>query len=150
MGTAVFQCPKIRGRLPAAPECNAFTGRAISFRPRAPRQTHGSVVFDQPAVVERAQELLRASGIADRCRLVGGSFFDSVPARGDAYILNHIIHDWEDGDATRILQVVRRAISDDGAVLLIEADLGPPNDTPAAKFADLNPGFARRARAHAR
>jgi O-methyltransferase domain len=60
------------------------------------------------------------------------------------------IHDWEDEDAMRILQVVRRAIPDDGAVLLIEADLGPPNDTPAAKFADLNRGLARRARAHAR
>jgi O-methyltransferase domain len=106
--------------------------------------------FDQPAVVERAEELLRASGIADRCRLVGGSFFDSVPEGGDAYILKHMIHDWEDEDAARILQVVRRAIPDDGAVLLIEADLGPPNATPAAKFADLNRGLARRARAHAR
>jgi hypothetical protein len=90
---------------------------------------------------------LRASGIADRCRLVGGSFFDSVPEGGDAYILKHMIHDWEDEDATRNLQVVRRAIPDDGAVLLIEADLGPPNATPAAKFADLNRGLARRARA---
>jgi hypothetical protein len=62
----------------------------------------------------------------------------------------HIIRDWEDEDATRILKVVRRAIPDDGAVQLIEADLGPPNDTPAAKFADLNRGLARRARAHAR
>ena len=52
--------------------------------------------------------------------------------------LRIVIHDWEDEDATRILEVVRRAIPDDGAVLLIEADLGPPNDTPAAKFADLN------------
>jgi O-methyltransferase domain len=40
------------------------------------------VVFDQPAVVERAKQFLRASGAADRCRLVGGSFFESVPEGG--------------------------------------------------------------------
>jgi hypothetical protein len=61
-----------------------------------------------------------------------------VPEGGDAYILKHIIHDWEDEDSTRILQVVRRAIPDNGVVLLIEADLGQPNETPASKFADLN------------
>jgi hypothetical protein len=55
------------------------------------------------------------------------------PEGGDAYILKHIIHDWEDEDATRI-----------------EADLGLPNDAPAAEFADLIRGRARRARAHAR
>jgi hypothetical protein len=96
------------------------------------------VVFDQPAVVERAEEPLRAAGTANRCRLVGGSFFESVPGSGDAYILKHIIHDWEDEDSTRILQVVRGAIPDNGVVLLIEADLGPPNEAPASKFADLN------------
>jgi O-methyltransferase domain len=96
------------------------------------------VVFDQPAVVERAEEPLREAGAADRCRLVGGNFFESVPEGGDAYILKHIIHDWEDEDSTRILQVVRRAIPDNGVVLLIEADLGQPNETPASKFADLN------------
>ena len=43
------------------------------------------VVFDQPHVAERARENLRAEGFADRCRVVGGSFFDRVPTGADAY-----------------------------------------------------------------
>jgi len=125
------------GRFETVVDIGGGNGALLSALLQRYPQMQG-VVFDQPAVVERAAEPLRAAGAAERCRLVGGSFFDSVPEGGDAYILKHIIHDWEDEDSTRILQVVRRAIPDDGVVLLIEADLGPPNETPVSKFADLN------------
>src|SRR5205823_2748723 len=52
------------------------------------------ILFDLPHVVARAQANLQAAGVIDRCQLVGGSFFDSVPAGGDVYLLRHIIHDW--------------------------------------------------------
>ena len=39
---------------------------------------------------------LQAAGLADRCQVVGGNFFESVPAGADAYLMRHIIHDWED------------------------------------------------------
>jgi len=93
------------------------------------------VVFDQPHVVEGIAPVLEAAGVADRCRVVGGSFFEAVPEGGDAYVLKSIIHDWEDEEAVAILRVVRRA---GGVVLLVERELGPPNENPAAKFSDLN------------
>ena len=37
------------------------------------------ILFDQPHVVESARETLDEAGVADRCELVGGSFFDAVP-----------------------------------------------------------------------
>jgi hypothetical protein len=89
------------------------------------------VLFDQEHVVSQAV-------LAERCRAIAGSFFDTVPQEADAYVLKWIIHDWEDEDAIRILRTVSRAVSPDGVVLLIEDDLGAPNESPRAKFADLN------------
>ncbi len=80
---------------------------------------HG-VLFDLPAVVAGAAEVL-AGEIAARCEIVGGDFFDSLPAGVDAYLLKGVIHDWPDDDADRILRNVRRAIRADGTLLLVEA-----------------------------
>lgn len=96
------------------------------------------VLFDQPHVVSGAEERLRAAGVADRCRLEGGSFFDGVPEGGDAYMLKAIIHDWEDPECVLILRNCRRAVPDDGALLIIERQIGPANGDPEPKFSDLN------------
>jgi len=95
------------------------------------------VLFDQPHVVADAGELVRAAGVADRCRIVGGSFFESVPEGADAYMLKSIIHDWEDEEAILILRVCRAAMSPHAVVLVVERDLGAPNEDPVAKFLDL-------------
>jgi hypothetical protein len=102
---------------------------------------HGDVrgiLFDQPHVVAGAEELLRARGVLDRCEIVAGSFFESVPAGGDAYVLKHIVHDWEDAESIDILRVCRRAMGDAAVVLVLERELGPPNERPEAKLSDLN------------
>jgi len=52
------------------------------------------VLFDQPHVVETAAALLAEQGVDDRCRVEAGSFFESVPGGGDAYLLKSVIHDW--------------------------------------------------------
>src|SRR5207244_2696697 len=57
------------------------------------------IVFDLPHVAEQAAERIRTAGLADRCRAEGGSFFDGVPADGDAYLLSTILHDWSDEHA---------------------------------------------------
>ena len=77
-------------------------------------------------------------GVVERCELVGGSFFDSVPAGGDAYTLKSVIHDWEDEDSVRILRVCRDAMSANATLLVLEWDLGPPNAVAGPKFSDLN------------
>ncbi len=96
------------------------------------------VLLDQPHVVANAAAVLERAGVADRCEIVGGSFFDEVPAGGDAYTLKSIIHDYEDDRAVTILRICRRAMAADAALLLIERIVGPPNEDPRAKFSDLN------------
>ena len=96
------------------------------------------VLFDDPAVVSGAEELLREMGVVERCELVGGSFFEAVPAGVDAYILKSVIHDWEDEDSVRILRVCRDAMRANATLLVLEWDLGPPNAVTGPKFSDLN------------
>jgi hypothetical protein len=86
------------------------------------------VLFDQPHVVEGVD-------LGERGTVVAGSFFESVPEGGDAYLLKWIIHDWNDEESIAILKTVRRG---DGTLILIERILGPQNETPDAKLSDLN------------
>lgn len=78
------------------------------------------IVFDQPRPVEGARAKIAAAGLADRCEAAAGDFFVSVPEGGDAYLLKHVIHDWDDEQATRILQTVHRAMRPDARLLLVE------------------------------
>jgi hypothetical protein len=78
------------------------------------------VVFDQPHVAERARAEVAAAGLADRCAVEGGSFFDAVPRGGDAYLLKHVIHDWDDRRAGAILARVREALPSNGKLLVVE------------------------------
>jgi hypothetical protein len=94
------------------------------------------VIFDLPQVVAEAAEQIRAAGLAGRCRTVAGSFFQGVPAGGDVYVLAYVLHDWDDPRAREILGQVRRAIPDDGRLLVVEELVAPPNQ-PGGKVLDL-------------
>jgi O-methyltransferase domain/Dimerisation domain len=61
-------------------------------------------LFDLPQVVERARPRLGEIGLADRCEAVGGDVFVEVPGGADAYLLKHVIQDWDDDRAVAILQ----------------------------------------------
>ena len=78
------------------------------------------VLFDRSRVIEAASRTLESAGLGDRVECVGGSFFKSVPAGCDAYILKNIIHDWNDEHAVVILSNCRSAMKDDGKILLVE------------------------------
>jgi len=95
------------------------------------------VVYDMPHVVAEAQKRLEAEGLAGRARVEGGSFFDSVPAGGDVYILSHIIHDWDEARCVRILDHCRQAKAAGGKVLLVEMVVPPPNVPHPAKMLDI-------------
>ena len=57
------------------------------------------MVFDQPATIERTKQQIERRGLIARCRAAGGDFFKEVPSGGDAYILKHVIHEWNDEQA---------------------------------------------------
>jgi len=98
---------------------------AILARHSKPR----GLLFDRPHVVVDATGLLKANGIADRVTIETGDFFQTVPSGGDAYILSHILHDWNDEQCLTILGHCRKAMKPDGRLLIVEMVL-PPGDTP--------------------
>jgi len=85
---------------------------------------HG-VLFDLPEVIAGAPATLEAEGIAERCQVIGGDFFEASLPRGDAYVLRQILHDWADARATEILTNCRRAMQGPGKVLVIERTIAP-------------------------
>jgi hypothetical protein len=78
------------------------------------------ILFDQPHVVADAGPLLEQAGVADRCEVVGGSFFEAVPEGADAYLLKSIVHDWDDASAIEILRKCRAAMAEPQAVVAAE------------------------------
>lgn len=113
-------------------------GRLLSLILEAHPHLRG-VLYDRPEVVSRVEPALTREGVAERCRVESGSFLDSVPEGGDAYLLASVIHNWNDGDTVRVLTHCREAMAPGGRVLLAEV-LVPDGPEPArtAKFMDLS------------
>lgn len=78
------------------------------------------IVFDQPHVAERAMAQVETAGLEERCEVVGGSFFEALPSGADAYLLKHVIHDWNDERAAAILRTCRAALPPHGKLLIVE------------------------------
>jgi hypothetical protein len=112
------------------------------------------MVFDRPDVIERARVSLQAAGLENRCSLMGGNFFETVPAGGDAYLMRHIIHDWNDEQCRTILRHCRKVVPPSGKLLLVESVIPAGNEPCFAKLLDLTmlviPGGMERTEAEYR
>jgi len=95
------------------------------------------ILFETPEVAEGAQDRFDSEGLSDRCRVVAGNFLDAIPEKADACILKSVIHDWDDPQATSILQNCRQAVGPGGRVLLAEMVIPPGNDPHFGKLLDL-------------
>jgi len=95
------------------------------------------ILYDLPAVAGRAREALSEAGLAGRCQVVGGDFFRSLPAGSDAYLLRHVLHDWDDERAVTILRNCREAMNPAGKVLVVETVLPTGNGPCFGKWLDL-------------
>jgi hypothetical protein len=100
-------------------------------------QLHG-ILFDLPQVLADAPALLEAQGVAERCQLVAGDFFQTLPRGADAYLLKWILVSWDDEQSLSILQNCRRALGARGKLLVIERIIPPGNQPFFGKLADLN------------
>jgi hypothetical protein len=65
---------------------------------------------------------------SDRLSHVAGSILTEPPPQADAYILSHVLHDWDDESCVRILQNVRAAMRQNARILVYELIAQPPND----------------------
>ena len=108
------------------------------------------ILFEQASVLEGATPVLTELGVQERCDLVAGSFFDSVPSGGDAYMMKWIIHDWDDERAVSILKNCRRAMTDQGRLLIVEREMPAGNEKSPATLGDITmmviPGGQERTR----
>lgn len=95
------------------------------------------ILFDLPHVIERARERLTSAGMLNRCELVSGSFFDSVPPGADAYLMRHIIHDWDETKCHTILQNCHRAMTAKSKLLVVESVIPSGNGPFGGKILDL-------------
>ncbi len=95
------------------------------------------ILFDLPHVIDRAKDRIESAGLADRCELVAGSFFERVPAGADAYMMRHIIHDWNDEQALSILRNCQQAMPSHGRLLIVESVIPPGNEPFGGKLLDL-------------
>ena len=111
-------------------------GRLLTTILEANPSTRG-VLFDLPHVIEGAREHVAATNAADRVEFASGDFFESVPAGGDAYIMKHIIHDWDDERALTILRNIKRAMNPGGRVLLVESVIAEGNNQDFGKLMDI-------------
>jgi predicted transcriptional regulator len=90
------------------------------------------MITELPEVVEPAKQAIVEDGLSSRCTAVASDFFVSIPAGADAYFMKHILHDWNDEDATCILKNIRAVIPSSGKLVLAETVV--PND------ANFHPG----------
>jgi hypothetical protein len=95
------------------------------------------ILFDVPQVIEGAGALLEQKGVANRVETIGGSFFESVPAGADVYIMKSIIHDWDDDRSVQILENISGVMRPDGRVLIVDIVVPEGNDPHLSKLIDL-------------
>jgi hypothetical protein len=96
------------------------------------------ILADVGHVIEGAKPRIAAAGLSNRCDAVAIDFFTSVPAGGDAYIMKHIIHDWDDERASLILRNIATAMGGNrGKVILLEAVLRGAGEPDLGKLLDI-------------
>jgi hypothetical protein len=91
-------------------------------------------VAEMPSLVDPATRAIANDGLANRCEAVECNFFDSVPAGGDCYLMKHIVHDWADERAQKLLRNIRAVIPSHGKLILAEAVI---DDSPAPHLGKL-------------
>ena len=90
-----------------------------------------TTVYDQPSNAMKAAQKIAANGLSGRCNFIGGNLFQSVPPDHDVYSIKHVLHDWDDDNASTILTCISKAMRQDARLVIIEGILDRPFE-PAA------------------
>ncbi len=96
------------------------------------------ILFDLPHITKEAEKFITNQEFSNRCQTVAGNFFESIPITGDLYMMSHIIHDWDDEDCIQILKNIRKSISSEGRLIIIEAVIPSGNEPHFGKLLDLD------------
>ena len=115
-------------------------GRGILLAEILRRHRHlQGTLFELPDVAAGAGAVLAEAGVAERCEVVAGDFFDGVPVGADCYILANVLHDWDDARAAEILAGCRKAVTRHGRVLVVERLIpDDPDQAVPVLLSDIN------------
>lgn len=98
-----------------------------------------AVVFDLPAAVSLAREVIGATPVAGRISVVGGDFFNDPLPAGDLYALGRILHDWTEAKIVQLLRKIYDCLPVGGALLVAEKLLDEDKKGPRwAQMQSLN------------
>ncbi|NJP95652.1 hypothetical protein HCN51_40550 [Nonomuraea sp. FMUSA5-5] len=127
------------GRFGTIADIGGGQGRFLSAILRRYPESRG-ILFDIETAIASAPPVLAAQGVADRVRLVSGSFFDEVPSGANAYTLKAVMHDWADAECRKVLGRIRQAIGDDAdaRVLIVDGVVPEGNDPHYIKLMDIS------------
>jgi O-methyltransferase domain/Dimerisation domain len=107
------------GRFPTIMDVGGGEGELLAAILRAAPNSRG-ILFEQPSTLRDARERLTRAGVNGRCELVGGNFFEGIPSGADAHAMRGVVHDWDDERSLKILRNSRRALPQNGRLILIE------------------------------
>jgi hypothetical protein len=99
-------------------------------------QTRG-ILVDLQHVTRQARALIESRGLAERLTIEVVNFFERVPAGGDAYLLSHVIHDWNEDECLTILRNCRKTMKPGSRLLIVEMVLPLGNTPHPGKLLDL-------------
>lgn len=95
------------------------------------------ILFEIPETVPAATQAIEQAGLSERCRVVSGDVFESVPAGGHLYTLSYVLIDWNDRNCAKVLSNIRRAIHPAGKLLVIDSMINEGDGYTWAKWVDL-------------
>lgn len=100
------------------------------------------ILFDLAHALVCAPSVLRRHGVASRCDICPGNFFEMVPRGGDLYLMKSVLHDWDDKSAVQILCRCREAMTPQARLVVVERLLptrpGTTIEDQAVVRSDLN------------
>ncbi|RKH45976.1 methyltransferase [Corallococcus sicarius] len=103
-----------------------------------PHPSCRGILFDLPQVAEGAKTVLQSRGLASRVDVVAGSFFEPGIPSAEAYLLKHILHDWDDEASTTLLRQLHAAAPPGARLFVLELVI-PDHRTPdSSHLVDLN------------
>jgi hypothetical protein len=97
------------------------------------------ILFDVPSVVDDPKCAQCLLNVNHRCRTIAGNFFEHIPGGADAYYMQHIIHDWDDEPALKILGNCRQALQGrkNGKLLVVDSVIPQTPEPHFGKLLDL-------------
>ncbi len=97
------------------------------------------ILFDMPSVVEDPKCAQCLLNVNHRCRTLAGNFFENIPSGADAYYMQHIVHDWDDERALKILGNCRQALAGqrNGKLLVVDSVIPQNSEPHFGKLLDL-------------